>query len=563
MESSGNNQQMKNPSPALSNDKNGTGLTQKIKKINVKSNAKDVETGEFNEMSLLDFLSEKNQRSNSVDQTIADHHESSRVNNSSSFAINTTRRTRSSSTTNSYGQNSFKRSRSGSFPWKGTTSLEGEDKPEEQHPNFTIDYKITLLQLQVYFQDELTKAGMLVTSPNVCLTGRHLFEPDVNEMAGNRVDENSELERMDELYTETGKLECFIAPAEIANGQEPWLEQNLTTPKDGIESADRNNTHKVSQNFVERRFSSSTSIYNRTISSPGLEIAQRSFTNYAPHVYIQMAVINLTTNSPEFYQIIDVIRHVLLAPPKSYKDDARWVGNKTNKTVLGETDGKTRDEKVTTNMSKDEDQICSDVDSEDDSPPTIDIEHLLNEITRQMSTDSCAESAVCEGILSELSYSFEGIGWHLQPLNEDPPIEIGINGIQGKHVFYEDTSTSVNIGIKTLYIVDMKPCALAAINFEDSTMVLKPFLLDRKQQTEHFLEIKCVTSPILEVHGKSISVYDNFEISIFPGSRYVLCVQLTHIIASSLSNFFFGETESTTDATDILERLSMLWKIEA
>ena len=50
---------MKNPSPALSNDKNGTGLTQKIKKINVKSNAKDVETGEFNEMSLLDFLSEK------------------------------------------------------------------------------------------------------------------------------------------------------------------------------------------------------------------------------------------------------------------------------------------------------------------------------------------------------------------------------------------------------------------------------------------------------------------------------------------------------------------------
>ena len=55
----------------------------------------------------------------------------------------------------------------------------------------------------------------------------------------------------------------------------------------------------------------------------------------------------------------------------------------------------------------------------------------------------------------------------------------------------------------------------------------------------------------MEVHGKSISVYDNFEISIFPGSRYVLCVQLTHIIASSLSNFFFGETESTTDATDI------------
>ena len=59
----------------------------------MKSNAKDVETGEFNEMSLLDFLSEKNQRSNSVDQTIADHHESSKVNNSSSFAVNTTRRT--------------------------------------------------------------------------------------------------------------------------------------------------------------------------------------------------------------------------------------------------------------------------------------------------------------------------------------------------------------------------------------------------------------------------------------------------------------------------------------
>ena len=66
-----------------------------------------------------------------------------------------------------------------------TTSLEDEDTSEEQHLNFTIDYKITLLQLQVYFQDELTKAGMLVTSPNVCLTGRHLFEPDVNEMAGN------------------------------------------------------------------------------------------------------------------------------------------------------------------------------------------------------------------------------------------------------------------------------------------------------------------------------------------------------------------------------------------
>ena len=118
----------------------------------MKSNAKDVETGEFNEMSLLDFLSEKNQRSNSVDQTIADHHESSRVNNSSSFAVNTTRRTRSSSTTNSYGQNSFKRSRSGSFPWKGTTSLGDEDTSEEQHLNFTIDYKITLLNCRYIFK---------------------------------------------------------------------------------------------------------------------------------------------------------------------------------------------------------------------------------------------------------------------------------------------------------------------------------------------------------------------------------------------------------------------------
>ena len=93
-------------------------MTQEIKKINVKSNANDVETGEFNETSLLDFLSEKNQRSNSVDETIADRRESSTVNSSSSFAVNTMKSTRSSSTSNSYGQNSFRRSRSGSFPWK-------------------------------------------------------------------------------------------------------------------------------------------------------------------------------------------------------------------------------------------------------------------------------------------------------------------------------------------------------------------------------------------------------------------------------------------------------------
>lgn len=115
----------------------------------------------------------------------------------------------------------------------------------------------------------------------------------------------------------------------------------------------------------------------------------------------------------------------------------------------------------------------------------------------------------------------------------------------------QDTSTAVNIGIKTLYIVDMKPCALAAINFEDSTMVLKPFLLDRKQQSEQFLEIKCETSPMLNVKGKNVSVYDRLEVSIFPGSRYVLCVQLTHIIANSLSNFFLGETESAIDKADM------------
>ena len=88
------------------------------------------------------------------------------------------------------------------------------------------------------------------------------------------------------------------------------------------------------------------------------------------------------------------------------------------------------------NVSKDEYQIGSDIDSENDSPATIDIEHLLKEITRQISGDSSAESVACKGILSELSYSFEGIGWHLQPLNEDPPIEIGINGIQGKRIVF-------------------------------------------------------------------------------------------------------------------------------
>ena len=41
------------------------------------------------------------------------------------------------------------------------------------------------------------------------------------------------------------------------------------------------------------------------------------------------------------------------------------------------------------------------------------------------------------------------------------------------------------------------------------------------------------------------------EVSIFPGSRYNLCIQLTARIANSLSNFFFGEVESNIESTDM------------
>ena len=63
------------------------------------------------------------------------------------------------------------------------------------------------------------------------------------------------------------------------------------------------------------------------------------------------------------------------------------------------------------------------------------IEDLLRDASRRLSIN--ANNSKDDGILSELSYNFEGIGWNLQPLNEDPPMEIGINGIKGKHTFYE------------------------------------------------------------------------------------------------------------------------------
>ena len=530
-------------------------LTVKTRKLNV-SNGE----GNYNEESLLDLLSQREERSDSLmsETPTSGGRKSPSLSISSNDSRYGRRRLSSgSSSTNSFGQSSFRKARSDSFPWKKASS--SEDGTDGKPANYIIDYKVDLQQLQVYFQDERTKAGMLVASPNVTLTGRHLFE-QMNGEKDDKIDDEDEKERMDELYTETGKLDCYIAPAEIASDQEePWLEHNGATPK-----GNNNNSNNFDHAGFERRFSSSTSIYNKTISSPSLEIAQRSFTNFAPHVYIRMAVINLTTNSPEFYQIIDVVRNVLLAPPKSYTDgidnDKDNLSDDLNTSSHSNDDdevvGRTGNTSSNSEISDDDEDID---DTDNDDVPTIqEIEDLL--IRREApnaNNNNNDTSSTNDGILSELSYSFEGIGWHLQPLNEDPPMEIGIKGINGKHTFYEDTSTAVNIAIKTLYIVDMKPCALAAINFEDSTMVLKPFLLDRKQQSEQFLEIICETAPIAKTEKKKrkkefeVKVYNRLEVSIFPGSRYNLCIQLTARIANSLSNFFFGEVESNIESTDM------------
>jgi hypothetical protein len=381
--------------------------------------------------------------------------------------------------------------------------------------DFTYDYKVMVFELQVYFLSTITHSGMLLSTPSVEVAGRHKFEDGVSSLMGK--------ERMDELYVETSNVEIYVAPGDVEMRRDPWLGQNQESPS---QSSPDPLSGKSKETPIEKKASytiegdllgalapnavssEDQNIYRLALSSPKIQLANQSFTNYAPWVRLRIETIKAKTISPEFYQILDVVRNVLLAPPKAANSSG---GDKTSSANA---------------------EVNEEKDAATDALSVDEVEDILE---NQQSANG--ES----NLLSVLSYELEGLVWTLQSMNDGPPIDLGIRGVHGEHLFYEDTSTEVKIDVSNLCIVDMKPGALAAIHFEDSSMVLRSVLEDRKQSTENLIEVRAHISPQIDVRNNEVSIYDRIEIVLFPGTNYFLSVQLTDTVAKALSQFFFGE----------------------
>ena len=492
---------------------------------------------EVDEMSLLDLLVKRNKTVDARRSSV----ESNRSSNEESFKVHPASRRRTSSSTSPLA-----RHRPGSNKWWDET-------------DFVTTYKVLLVDLQVYFLSVVTHSGMLVASPEVTITGRHKEE----NMAG--MEDTEEIkDRMDELYIETSSVELYVAPGDVEISKDPWLDGAVATPRPaglsnsgGFGTSNEQNEVAMAETFaLDGLLLPSVSagddvIYRLALTTPGLQIAQQSFSNYAPHTRLRIKTVKATTNSQEFYQILDVVQTVLLAPPKQKrKNDTvqeNGIGINISKTEESESEVSVSEQGSSSEISdesikkgKKKRGVRGGIKKGIEQKKASKVAGVVAELERILEKRNREDN---DSVVSVLSYDFDGLEWTLQSMNDGSPIDLGIIGLHGVHTFNEDTSTSVDIDLANLFLVDMKPSGEAMQYFEDSTMVVRPVLLDRKQTSENFLEIRTRTAPTVHVRGTNINVYEQLEVRIFPGAQYVVCIQLTDRVAQGLSDFFYGEED--------------------
>ncbi|DAZ97065.1 TPA: hypothetical protein N0F65_001249 [Lagenidium giganteum] len=259
-------------------------------------------------------------------------------------------------------------------------------------------------------------------------------------------------------------------------------------------------------------------------------------------VEADLSFLQLSTDRHQFYQLLNVVRHVLLAPPTI-------VHRKVNRAKVNPVDPSQFTEVSDISVFPSSPMPQGHSHASDKKLHTMMVEELRNRESRQLASALRANPDV----LKYISFRATGGRFRLRSSPETTGadhefLEIRVEGISGGHTFYENQCTKLQLNLQWMEINNLRP-GPSSIAFEDAMSVLKAKLLvDKRYQSSNkvkltnqkgMLTIRAESGPLIRVLGQKLRVLDVLEVSVFPEISNMIVIQLASDFYDLIYKFFF------------------------
>ncbi|KAE9048445.1 hypothetical protein PR001_g207 [Phytophthora rubi] len=285
-------------------------------------------------------------------------------------------------------------------------------------------------------------------------------------------------------------------------------------------------------------------------------------TTNATSTEVDLSFLQLSTDRHQFYQLMNVIRHVLLAPPSMARRPKRTY---TPRTYSTETPQQLEGSDIAVFVPPTSNPNAPVASTSTKKLHVLLEEELRNREIRTRGTSSRSKSTA----LKAISFKVVGMQWRLRLSPEVSGadhefVSIRIQGFTGCHTYFTNHCTKLTLNLQWLEINNLHPGPSSAA-FEDPTAVLKAKLLVDKRfessskltlgNQKGMLVVRAESGPIVRVHGQKLRVLEVLEVSMFPEVSNMIVIQLAADFYELIYKFFFENTTPPAASTQNSEQV--------
>ncbi|KAL3663043.1 hypothetical protein V7S43_011984 [Phytophthora oleae] len=280
---------------------------------------------------------------------------------------------------------------------------------------------------------------------------------------------------------------------------------------------------------------------------------------------LDLSFLQLSTDRHQFYQLMNVIRHVLLAPPSVARRPKRTYTPRTYSSESPQREGSDITVFTASSPSPTTNSVAT-------STSTKKLHVLLEEELRNReirTRGTSARSKAAMTALKAISFKVVGMQWKLRLSPEitgtdNEFVGIRIQGFTGCHMYFTNHCTKLTLNLQWLEISNLHP-GPSSVAFEDPTAVLKATLLvDKRLESSSkvtagnqkgMLVVRAESGPIVRVHGQKLRVLEVLEVSMFPEVSNMIVIQLAADFYELIYKFFFENIYPTPISSQYSEQV--------
>lgn len=348
------------------------------------------------------------------------------------------------------------------------------------------------------------------------------------------------------------------------------------------------NSMSASGGSGSRRLSSAAAPSSSSLLKQVLEECSLSATYTHVHasgastIDADLSFLQITTDRHQFYQCLNVLRHVLLAPPTT---SMRGRSRRTQTAASRASQVDSIPSPTSQQTADGSDAFSAQAAIGSTAPPTKkQYGQLVEELrARELKTLGTAARAASSAVaFKSIAFRASGVCMRLRLSPEIAGadyefVEIRAEGLTGSHTFYTSQCTKFVLNLQWMEVTNLRP-GQSSIAFDDAMSVLRAKLLVDERHPHQagtslnsqpllssfsaspsrlasnqkgMLSVRAESGPVVRVLGQKLRVLDVLEVSMFPEVSNMIVIQLAADFYELVFKFFFAQTTAPETNGDL------------